>query len=75
MTPLSHLDRKEWALEELDLRRAEDARFPVDPPYGHPDRPDFNRMRRERHKRRKAAGYTRAEAKALVEWAKQMVTA
>ncbi|KKB09385.1 hypothetical protein [Devosia chinhatensis] len=66
------MTRQEWALAELDLRTAEDRRFPVDPPYGHPDRPAFNRMKRQRAFRRKAMGYSRAKANDLVAGAKQM---
>lgn len=65
------MTREQWAYEELDLRQAEDIRFPVEPPYGHPDRPDFNRMKLQRAKRRKAMGYSRATANALVQWAAQ----
>lgn len=65
------MTRQEWAFTELDIRRQEDARFPVDPPYGHPDRPTFNRMKLQRAKRRKAMGYSRATANSLVAWAEE----
>ena len=63
------MTREQWAFAEFDLRQEEDKRFPVDPPYGHPDRPAFNRMKYERAKRRKAMGYSRATAADLVAWA------
>lgn len=65
------MSRHTWAYSELDLRRAEDVRFPIDPPYGHPDRPAFNRMKLQRAKRRKAMGYSRATADDLVAWAQE----
>lgn len=66
------MTRQQWAFNELDLRREEDARFPVDPPYGHPDRPAFARMKRHRAARRKSMGYSRSTANDLITWAKQM---
>jgi len=69
------MTREQWAFTELDLRTAEDRRFPVEPPYGHEDRPSFNRMKHQRAKRRKAMGYSRASANDLVAWAKQMEAA
>ena len=69
------MTRQERAFAELDLRAEEDRRFPVEPPYGHPDRIEFNRMRHQRAKRRKAMGYSRATANDLVAWAKQMEAA
>lgn len=66
------MTRQDWAFAELDLRTQEDRRFPVEPPYGHEDRPEFNRMKLQRAKRRKAMGYSRATANDLVAWAKQM---
>jgi len=63
--------RQDWAFAELDLRLAEDARFPVTPEYGHPDRPAFNRMKIQRARRRKAMGYSRGTARELVAWAEE----
>lgn len=67
------MTRQEWAFAELDLRRSEQARFPVEPPYGHPDRAEFARMKRLRAYRRKAMGYSRATAASLVQWAERSV--
>lgn len=69
------MTRQDWAFAELDLRNEEDRRFPVEPPYGHPERGPYNRMKIERAKRRKAMGYSRATANDLVAWAKQMEAA
>lgn len=63
------MTRQQWAFTELDLRRQEDARFPIEPAYGHPDRPAFNRMKLQRARRRKNMGYSRATARDLVAWA------
>lgn len=65
------MTRQQWAYAEMDIRRAEESRFPNTPPYGHPDRPAFNRMKLQRAKRRKAMGYSRQAAADLVTWAEQ----
>lgn len=65
------MTREQWAFAELDRRRAEERRFPVEPPYGDPARPAFARMKRQRAMRRKAMGYSRGTAFALVQWAER----
>ena len=63
------MTREDWAFAELDQRRAEDDRF-REPPYPQTQEwQDFARMKRARAYRRKAMGYSRATAAALVEWA------
>lgn len=69
------MTRQDWAFAELDIRREEDARFPAEPPYGHPERGPYNRMKLQRAKRRKAMGYSRATANDLVARAMQMEAA
>lgn len=44
----------------------------LDTGHGHPDRPAFARMKRDRAARRKAMGYSRSTANDLLTWAKQM---
>jgi hypothetical protein len=64
--------RQEWAFAELDHRRAEDARFPVEPHRWSDDWPAYAQMKRRRSLRRKAMGYSRATATELVAWAERM---
>ena len=61
--------RDQWAFTELDTRRREDARWPQPPDPTSPDYPAFAQSRGDRAKRRKARGYSRATAQALVDWA------
>jgi len=64
------MTREQFAFKELDARAAEDARFPVPPdPYSE-DWRAYARLRRNRAWRRKAMGYSRATADALVRWAR-----
>lgn len=56
----------DWAFAELDLRRAEDARFPVQPCQG------STAMHMERKRRRKERGYTKKTADDLVARAAEM---
>lgn len=53
----------EWGYRELELRRAEDTRFPMEPPRGTPEWDAFARMKRARASRRKAMGFSRARAR------------
>lgn len=57
----------EWGYRELDLRRAEDSRFPVDPARDSEEWDEFARMKRARARRRKAMGFSRAHARSWVE--------
>ena len=66
------MTRSEWAFAELDLRMAEDRRFPVEPMRGTSHWHDYARMKRDRAGRRKRMGYSRATADALVRWAASM---
>lgn len=69
---MHQISRDDWAMAELERRRAEDARF-AEPPF--PNTPEwhaFCRMKRDRARRRKARGYSRATANALVERAAAM---
>lgn len=63
------MTREQWAFAELDLRRVEDARFPAEPTAGTPAWDAFAQMKRRRATRRKARGYSRGAASALVAWA------
>lgn len=63
------MTREQWAFTELDLRRAEDTRFPVEPMRGTPEWDAFAQMKRNRASRHKARGYSRGAAFALVAWA------
>ena len=63
------ISRQDWAFEELDARRAEAAMFPVPPEPDSKDWPAYALARRDRAGRRKAMGYSRASADALVRWA------
>lgn len=63
------MTRQDWAFAELDRRRAEDKRFPVEPLRGTRRWYEFARMKRSRAARRKAMGYSRATAQALIDWA------
>ncbi|AKR57995.1 hypothetical protein GCM10011321_31700 [Youhaiella tibetensis] len=56
----------EWGFRELDLRRAEDGRFPVEPVRGTAEWDEFARMKRARARRRKAMGFSRAHARSWV---------
>ena len=61
--------REQFAFDELDARRAEDARFPEPPhPYSD-DWEEYAMQRRFRALRRKACGYSRKTADDLVAWA------
>ena len=64
-----NISRQDWAFEEMEIRRAEDARFPQAPhPYS--DEWDAYAMQRRcRALRRKARGYSRKTADDLVAWA------
>ena len=64
-----NISRQDWAFEEMEIRRAEDARFPQAPhPYS--DEWDAYAMQRRcRAQRRKARGYSRKTADDLVAWA------
>lgn len=59
------MTRQEWAFTELDLRREENARFPIQPC------PGSTAMHMERKARRKARGYTKKTADDLVAWAEE----
>lgn len=59
------MSRQDWAFYELDLRRSEDARFPIQPCHG------STAMHMERKRRRRERGYTKKDADALVAWAEQ----
>ena len=63
------MTREQFAFEELDARRAEDAMFPVPPEPDSKDWPAYALTRRDRAGRRKSMGYSRASADALVRWA------
>lgn len=63
------MTRSDFAYTELDARRREDARFPAPPDPSSPDWAEYARTRRNRARRRKAMGYSRAAADALVAWA------
>jgi hypothetical protein len=63
------MTRVGFAYAELDARRREDARFPVAPDPSSPDWAEYARTRRNRARRRKAMGYSRAAANDLVAWA------
>lgn len=56
---------QQWAFTELDLRREENARFPIQPCPGSAD------MHVARRKRRQARGYTKKTADDLVAWAEE----
>ncbi len=69
------MTREQFAFDELDARAIEDARFPVPPdPYSE-DWRAYALTRRDRAGRRKAMGYSRATADALVDWARARETA
>ncbi|QMV00143.1 hypothetical protein GHV40_00970 [Devosia sp. D6-9] len=57
----------EWGYRELDLRRAEDSRFPVEPARDSEEWKAFARMKRARARRRKTMGFSRARARDWVE--------
>lgn len=59
------MTRFDWAFAELDIRRAENARFPVQPC------PGSAQMHMERKRRRRERGYTKKDADALVAWAQE----
>ena len=61
----------DWALDELDQRRAEDAMFPTEPDRDAPEWHAFAQMKFRRAQRRKRQGYSRATADGLVAWAIQ----
>ena len=61
----------DWAFDELDRRRAEDAVFTSDPGPGDPRWGAFAQMKFARAQRRKRAGYSRGTANALVVWAQE----
>ena len=63
------MTREQFAFEELDARRAEAAMFSVPPEPDSKDWPAYALARRDRAGRRKAMGYSRASADALVRWA------
>jgi hypothetical protein len=56
---------QQWAYAELDLRRAENARFPIQPC------PGSAAMHMERKNRRKDRCYTKDTADRLVAWAEE----
>ncbi len=56
---------QQWAFAELDIRRAENARFPVQPC------PGSAAMHIARKRRRQARGYSKMTADGLVSWAEQ----
>jgi hypothetical protein len=64
------MTREQFAFDELDARAAEDARFPVPPDPRSEDWAVYALARRDRAGRRKAMGYSRAAADALVRWAR-----
>lgn len=64
------MTREQFAFEEMDARAIEDARFPTAPSVSSTDWIEYAQMRRNRAQRRKAMGYSRATANALVEWAR-----
>lgn len=57
----------DWGYLELDLRRAEDGRFPVEPMRGTAEWDEFARMKRTRARRRKAMGLSRAHGRSWVD--------
>ena len=56
---------QQWAYAELDLRRQENARFPIQPC------PGSTAMHMERKRRRRERGYTKKTADDLVAWAEE----
>lgn len=64
------MTREQFAFDELDARAVEDAMFPVPPDPQSDDWATYARTRRDRAARRKAMGYSRASADALVAWAR-----
>lgn len=66
------MTRQEWAFAELDYRRAEYERFPMEPHRWSDDWPAYAQMKRRRALRRKTMGYSRATATELVAWAERM---
>lgn len=57
------MTRFDWAFAELDLRRAENARYPVQPC------PGSAAMHMDRKRRRRDRGYTKKTSDVLVAWA------
>lgn len=56
---------QQWAFAELDQRRAENARFPIQPC------PGSAAMHMERKRRRRERGYSKKTADDLVAWAEE----
>lgn len=56
----------DWGFDELDRRRAEDARFSAVPERGTPAWAAYARMKGRRARRRKALRYSRKTADGLV---------
>lgn len=60
------MNAQDWAFQEMDLRRQEDAKFPCQPC------PGSTAMHMERKRRRRERGYSKKVADDLVKWVEEM---